>query len=73
MFSSQFEYANNNSGCYASQIGRNKFLWAVKINSPQLDFIIVKPAHFIWKLHMQTLYESMAGTKETLTIFKSSK
>ena len=36
MFSSQFEYADNDSGCYADQIGRNKFLWAVKVDSMKI-------------------------------------
>ena len=32
MFSSQFEYADNDSECYTCQIGRNKLLWAFKVN-----------------------------------------
>ena len=39
MFSSQFEYSDNDSRCYAGQNSRNKFLWVVKVNLPQLDFV----------------------------------
>ena len=39
MFSSQLEHTDENCGCYAGQIGRNKLLWAVKVNPPEPDFM----------------------------------
>ena len=39
MFSSQFEYTDNNSGYYADKINQINLLWAVKGNPLQLDFM----------------------------------
>ena len=39
MFSSQFEYADNDSGDYTGQIDWNKLLCVVKVSLPQLDFM----------------------------------
>ena len=48
-------------------------LWADKVDPPQLDFMKIslfgKRLHSIQKVHVQTFYDSMAGTKEILKKF----
>lgn len=55
MFSSQFEYSDNNFGCYTGQVGRNKLPCAVQvIPLPQLDFMKIMKIYSVWRTY--TLY-----------------